>query len=139
MKTILACCFLLLPVAAFSQQDSVPPLVKDSLYWGPSILYVTPPLYMNGKPFRSKQAKKTLAQVPEALDYYHRYKQHHTFFLAGVGVTTLLALDVPNFGGSRAATLFPAIGTFVVTYIFYRAMNRNAEKTVNKWNEAMGY
>lgn len=139
MKTILACCFLLLSAAAFSQQDSVPPVAKDSLYWKQSIAYQYPAFYIEGKKIRKKEGDKILAQVPEALKYYRRSRKNHTFFLASVSVTALLAFDVPNIGQSRAATLFPAIGTLVVSYIFYRATKRNADKTERKWNEAMGY
>lgn len=134
---------LLLPVVVVSQQDSTMRAPGDSLSWDRPFI---PALGLTATFYKSdtvnippRYRKKLFAKVPGSLKYFKNYKQNQTFFLVGTGVTGLLLLDVPNIGRTRATTLISGIGTFIVTYIFYRAANRNADKVVRKWNEAMGY
>lgn len=143
MKKILIVAIMLLPVVLFSQQDSTMRAPGDSLSWDRSFI---PALGLTVAFYKSdtvnippRYRKELFAKAPGSLKYFKNYKRNQTFFLVGTGVTGLLLLDVPSIGRTRAATLISGIGTFIMTYIFYRAANRNAGKAVSKWNEAMEY
>lgn len=143
MKKALIIAIIILPHIVFGQQDSTTHSIGDSLSWARSLIPamgLTVTFYQpNSTILRPKYRKETFSKVPESLEYFKKYRRNQALFLGSTGVTFLFLIDAPNIGSTRGSTLIPGLGMFIVSYIFYRATNKNAEKAVRKWNEAMGY